>query len=158
MHLLPSTSCRQSAACAMRGCYRSTPVILAATILVLAGCQKTVTKVAVSGTVTFDGEPVEDGQVAFEPLAGGEMEFGVITDGKYSIPSEFGLKSGKYLVRITADRNAHKKAERTSFTTEDDSLDIYEQFLPARYNTGSQLKVEIENAAEVQKDFSLRSS
>lgn len=158
MNLLPSSLCRISTELAVRSIYRSTPFALAATILLLAGCQEGVTKVAVFGTVTFDGALVEDGEVAFEPLAGGKMEFGIITDGEYSIPSEYGLMPGKYLVRITADRNTHRQAEKTSFTMEGDSLDIYEQFLPARYNTGSRLEVEIENAAEVQKDFSLLSS
>lgn len=126
-------------------------------VAVAGGCNTQVERVAVSGTVTVDGEPVEDGQVAFEPFGKGKMEFGYISDGKYSIPKKFGLAPGEYIVRITASRATGEKAEQDAFLREEDgaSLEIYEPFIPAKYNTASKLKVEIDPVEHVQKDFDI---
>lgn len=123
----------------------------------VGGCQEQVERVPVSGTVTFDGESVEDGQVAFEPLTGGRMEFGIISEGKYSIPKEFGLVPGEYLVRITAGRPTGELATPDAFSreVESSSLMIYEPFIPAKYNSASKLKVEIEPVEHMQQDFAL---
>jgi hypothetical protein len=127
------------------------------TILVNAGCGRGPTQVPVSGTVTFDGEPVQDGEIAFEPRGTGKMQFGVVTDGKYAIPAKFGLVPGDYVVRITASRSTGQKAEVDSFVTAEDSLEVNEQFLPPKYNSASQLSVTIEPTAEAKHDFALTS-
>lgn len=131
--------------------------LVALTILVNAGCGGGPTQVPVSGTVTFDGEPVQDGEIAFEPRGNGKMQFSVITAGKYSIPAKFGLTPGEYLVRITASRSTGQKAETDSFVTAGDSLDVNEQFLPPKYNSASQLSITIEPLAEAKHDFALTS-
>jgi len=125
---------------------------------VLTGCDGRVSKVAVSGSVTYDGEPIADGQVAFEPRGEGRMEFGIITDGKYSIPQEFGLVPGTYLIRITGNRPTGQMAKLDSFVTDDRSREIFEQFLPAKYNAASQLEVEIPAESHVTQDFQLEKS
>lgn len=127
-------------------------------VAVSGGCSEQVTRVSLSGTVSFDGEPIEDGQIAFEPLGEGKMEFGIITKGEYTIPKEFGLVPGKYLVRITGNRPTGKKAEPSPFLKEGDSLEIYEQYIPLEFNTGSKLKVKIEAERELQKDFAISST
>lgn len=126
-------------------------------LCVLLGCGAGVTHVAVSGDVTFDGEPVQDGQIALEPQGAGTMVFGVITAGRYSIPAEYGPQPGNYLVRITANRPTGKQAAKDAFLTDDVPLEINEQFIPAKYNTGSKLEIQIENSAKVTKDFHLTS-
>jgi len=72
-----------------------TMILLFLGVACLQGCSSDTAKVVVSGTVSFDGEPVEKGQIAFEPQGDGRMEFGVITNGHYSIPQEFGLVPGE---------------------------------------------------------------
>ncbi|TWU26020.1 hypothetical protein Pla144_32370 [Bythopirellula polymerisocia] len=128
-------------------------------VATLAGCSKQAEKTAVSGVVSLDGEPVEDGQVSFEPVQGesGKMEFGIIVDGTYSIPAEFGLVPGEYLVRITGNRATGKKAKPDAFTeaSQGASLDIMEQYIPPQFNTGSSLKVQIDPVEYLQQDFEL---
>ena len=124
----------------------------------LAGCESKVERAAVFGAVSYDGEPVEDGQVAFEPLGAGEMEFAPITAGKYSLPAEYGLVPGEYIVRITGNRATGKSAQTDAFLQDADSLDIVVQFIPLKYNTSSQLKATIEPAVRVEKDFHLTSN
>lgn len=58
---------------------------------------------SISGNVTFDGAPLENGSISFEPLAKDGVGSGaVITDGTFSIPASKGLPPGKYRVRMFA--------------------------------------------------------
>ncbi len=66
----------------------------------------------VQGTVTFDGEPVQQGSIAFEPADGvGPVAGGMIEGGKYVLAGEAGVTPGKKIVRITATRSTGKKTE-----------------------------------------------
>lgn len=60
-------------------------VFIAAAFLATAGCGGSAT--AVSGKVTYNGEPVEMGTISFRPADGkGQVYAARITDGSYSIP------------------------------------------------------------------------
>lgn len=110
-----------------------------------------------SGQVTYDGEPLKTGQVVFEPQGPGRMAIGQLVDGHYSIAGERGLIPGKYVVRITASRPTGATAS-TGPTGGNEQREVYEQFLPAKYNDGSELSVEIESQPSVTRDFDLHSS
>jgi hypothetical protein len=61
-------------------------------------------RMGISGTVKVKGQPVPDGAIIiFEPLenqgTGANM---TLASGGYTLPRQYGLKPGKYLVRITA--------------------------------------------------------
>src|SRR5207244_8143771 len=58
--------------------------LAAAVLPLLAGCDSSSKKVAVSGTVTYDGQPVEYGTIVFAN-SGGPTSGGEIKDGKYSV-------------------------------------------------------------------------
>ena len=56
---------------------------------------------ALSGKVTLDGNPLEQGNVEFHPMfEGGVQSGGTITGGSYSIPAHEGATPGKYRVSI----------------------------------------------------------
>src|SRR5438552_5090261 len=71
---------------------------------VLAGCSDPYAgRMEVSGEVKLQGQPLKEGSILFEPLGGqGTQSGSSITNGKYTIPRQSGLKPGKYLVRLTA--------------------------------------------------------
>ena len=72
-------------------------------VVSLAGCgsNNPLGRKAVSGKVTLDGAPLDNGTIEFAPLvAGGVPSGGLITAGSYSIPAEQGLPVGKYRVSI----------------------------------------------------------
>lgn len=77
-----------------------------------AGCSggDGLARVAVSGSVTIDGEPVPNGVVRFKPAEGteGPMANTMITDGRYDIPADQGPVAGNYTVQVQAyqDPNA----------------------------------------------------
>jgi hypothetical protein len=85
------------------------------------------------------------------------MHFGIISDGKYSVPRDYGLPPGEYRVRITASRPTGKMAETNSFITEDTSKVIKDEFIPTKYNTASELTITIEPVAQATHDFPLTS-
>jgi hypothetical protein len=72
--------------------------------LALIGCSDPYAgRQAVSGTVTLKDQPLKTGIVMFEPLDGQDTGGSVmLSDGKYELPRQGGLKAGKYRVRITA--------------------------------------------------------
>lgn len=62
---------------------RALPVLVGFMLLALTGCEK---KTSISGTVTYNSKPVENGYISFSPKKSGHTIAGQITDGKYSIP------------------------------------------------------------------------
>jgi hypothetical protein len=57
---------------------------------------------AVSGHVTLDGGPLDQGNIEFHPLfEGGLQSGGRIVGGKYSIPAPEGVVLGQYRVSIS---------------------------------------------------------
>jgi hypothetical protein len=121
-----------------------------------AGCGgKTADRAGVSGKVTFDGQPVAAGQVVFEPQGAGRMGIAQIVDGAYTMPPEQGPTAGEYVVRITANRPTGAKA--AAGRGSDEQVDVYEQFIPAKYNDQTELKAQVGNEAAVVQDFALTS-
>jgi hypothetical protein len=60
------------------------------------------TRHEVTGAVTFDGQPVNDGVIQFLPQDGqGSSDGSSILRGEYRIPRDKGLFPGKYKVAIT---------------------------------------------------------
>ena len=75
-------------------------------------------RIAVSGKVTVDGQPVKEGQITFyNPAEGGSLASAQITNGEYLFPSKFGLKAGKQVVRIEAYRKSNKRVQPSGLLT-----------------------------------------
>jgi hypothetical protein len=115
------------------------------------------TRASVSGKVTFDGEPVQSGQIAFEPVGAGRLGIAQITGGAYAIPPEQGPTAGTYVVRITANRPTGQKTKSDPRNPDQPSAAAVEQFIPAKYNDRSELKTEIGAESAVERDFDLTS-
>ena len=134
--------------------------ILAACIAmsVPVGCDSnTGGKVAVTGSISYDGKPLERGQVVFEPQGPGQMAIAQVADGHYSIARERGPMPGKYVVRITAAQPTGAKASSGPLTS-NELRDVYEQFVPARYNDSSELFVNIDGTSPFEHNFELKSN
>lgn len=130
---------------------------------VIAGCSDT--SKGVSGSVSYQGEPIKRGTITFLPVGGttGVSVRADIEDGKYLISSETGvMPGGTYRVEITAVRKTGRTLEvkqglvplpanKSSVSYEEE-----ESFLPEKYNAQSVLKVEFsESVGSEQQDFDL---
>jgi hypothetical protein len=70
--------------------------ILAAAALFLAGCGESSNKVSIAGHVTYQGQPLANGSIAFYPAAGRPVIAGLSVDGAYSTE----LDPGDYTVTV----------------------------------------------------------
>lgn len=113
-----------------------------------AGCGDTGGRVPVQGRVTWDGQPLDQGEIIFIPIQGttGPTVAGPITNGQFSIPAKKGAKPGRYRVEITADRKTGRKIQADEGSSE--LGDEREQYLPARYNDDSELIAEIKDGKD----------
>lgn len=131
---------------------------LVSLLVVLASCSDNdgPERRVVNGRVTFQGEPVENGNVRFRPIEGtpGQMCGGPIHEGEYSTKASGGVTVGTHRVEILA---YHFKAPPG---VDVESLDpdeiIRHAYIPPRYNVQSEIKYTVESGrGPITKDFDL---
>lgn len=100
----------------------------------------------VSGTVTYAGEPVEDGSITFHDPDGKHEEKGGarIVGGKYLAENNPKLTPGRYRVEISWMKSTGRKAKNADpdVTPED-----RKQVIPPKYNKQSTLLEEVKSGA-----------
>jgi hypothetical protein len=139
----------------MRPCRERLAVALAACCICLGGCRQEPThQFPVSGTVRFQGQPLDQGRIQFDPASDdiGTFSGAKIQDGKYSIPAESGLAPGNYRIRISSAEPAAEKpleAPGESGTPAKDRI-------PAKYNAETTLKAEVKRDVDNKIDFDLQ--
>lgn len=128
--------------------------------IALVGCGPASQRVGLEGLVSFDGEPLASGTVIFVPQSDtrGPSTGSAIVDGKYRVDPEKGLlPGGHYRVEIRSLRNSGKKIP-SAMRGPSPTYELAENFIPANYNTHSELTVVVEQSPDVQQvDFQLRS-
>jgi hypothetical protein len=109
-------------------------------MLLALGCSSGSTGPAeypVSGTVTFDGKPIESGRILFRKVGEGDRAYGgEITNGNYSFTSE----AGKVKVEITASRLIPGKFDTSNGTKEP----VGEMYIPKQYNSQTTLEADVQ--------------
>jgi hypothetical protein len=127
--------------------------ILVLLCLCLAGCSDG-GACSVSGQVTFDGQPLPEGNIKFDPAGESQGAAGAakIQDGRYEIPLDSGMLAGKFLVSVTANKKTGRTVKQFDSTTA--TMDEIIQYIPDRYNVQSELQVDLTPGPN-QKDFQL---
>ena len=112
------------------------------------GCSKGPTVYTVSGEVTYQGKPVESGDIAFADAARSDRTAsGTITDGRYSLQTT----AGKKLVRITATKETGKMITGAMDATYPEIVDL----IPEKYNTATTLEITVDPGQSTKGDFHL---
>ncbi len=128
--------------------FRFLPSALRLRVLVLLalaglGCDRGPHMVPVTGHVTYNGEPVSQGEISFVPH---EKELapdgGKIRDGRYDLR----VKPGRKTVQIRASRPVEQDSPAMEVR--------YADYIPAKFNRESTLTVEVGSTGE-QFDFDL---
>jgi len=121
-------------------------------------------RASVSGSVTFDGVPVEKGSIAFIPDGAtvGPTAGALIEKGRYQTASGMGPVLGSHRVEITAHRAGNKVdvagiGGSGAGPSAAGSVQQTEMYIPAQYNTKSTLTVTIKSGNN-PNDFSLKST
>src|SRR5579883_2480231 len=111
---------------------------------------------AVSGTIMFQGKPLDHGQITFVPTSPGlATQAGTdIRAGRYAIARAKGLVPGKYRVIISsgdgvtpADPSGGPPGPSGNFSSK--------ERIPSAYNTGSRQEVEVTKQGPNQFDFTI---
>lgn len=114
-----------------------TLVVLAA----VAGCETTPATLTVTGTASYDGQPISNGIIYFGPVDGGSVFSGPIASGRFKLD---GVSPGKKKVKIIA----RKESAGSSTNVED--------FLPSEVAGNDQIVTV--GAASKSFDFKIGNS
>ena len=117
--------------------------LLIVSSLVFVGCGPAT--YTVTGTVTFEGTPVAEGEIVFLDAAGKNKSYGgQITDGEYSFESS----PGKKTVEISVVREVPGEMDTTSNPGE--SVRLVESYIPE-----TELTAEVRESGDNKIDFTL---
>jgi len=132
--------------------YGIVALLASMTVLCLTGCGPSGPNLhRVAGTVTFDGKPVEEGRIQFRAVDGDQRAFsGMIESGEYELETV----SGKMSVEITASRIVPGKFDESN---PGEKVPVGEMYIPARYNSQTELTAEVPEGGAKQVDFVLTS-
>ncbi|MDB5340208.1 MAG: hypothetical protein JWN70_5827 [Planctomycetaceae bacterium] len=134
-------------------------------VLFVVGCGGTESKrIGVSGNVTYNGEPIEDGEISFFPEPGTEAppSSALIEDGKYSIAPRWELIPGTYQIRVLSYKVSLQDSKLPGGALDrppsPGGIELKEQLLPAKFNTKSTIdKLTVKSGqGAVKKDYDLR--
>jgi hypothetical protein len=124
-----------------------------------AGSGDDLDREAVSGTVMLDGEPLVGGAIQFFPAtnAGGVAVGGgsPVENGRFSIAREYGLVPGSYKVAINA-AEPETAGAKTKGAARKGRVQVRD-LIPARYNSETTLKAEIDKGGTSSLTFDLES-
>jgi len=123
-----------------------------AAVVLVSGCGDG--RVRVHGTVLFEGKPLEEGFVSFEPADGvGPTTGGPVTDGRYDLTGEARATVGEKIVRIIGSRRTGRKIPAGN--PPGAMADEWVQCIPPEYNDRSTLRVTITPGRDVTHNFDL---
>lgn len=121
-------------------------------VLPLLGCGRDgPPRVVVTGTVTYQGQPIEEGEIRFYPKPGTEtpMSGSYIKQGRYEANGLGGVPVGDFRVEILAFAGRKTDGDLEKQT-------VGRQFLPAKYNESSQLELTVAPSwGAITRDFHL---
>lgn len=131
------------------------PVVAAvATFVLVPGCSSG-PRSSVEGAVSYDGQEVDQGGIAFIPEGDESNQPRVrvtteIVDGKYHLDSRRGPYPGKYRVQVYWLKKTGQKIPGERGHLKDETV----QVLPPKYNDESELTAEVQSGANTL-DFTL---
>ena len=128
---------------------------LSLSILLVSGCgyRSSLERVHVSGKASYDGKPIEIGQIRFIPIEPTRAPITVenIRDGSYETAKSGGVPIGNFRVEIRMfDPEEYQNAPRVP------GAPAVKQLLPEKYNRDSELAITIESGSDsIEHDFLL---
>lgn len=129
-------------------------IMLAGALVSLAGCNDH-GRLAIEGTVSLNGQPLEDGNIRFAPQDGteGPSAGASIQEGRFRIKGQGGTFAGTFRVEIRASRKTGR--QMTDVTGR--KVDQLEQYIPVRYNRQSELTATVTTEGPNRFEFVLHS-
>ncbi len=98
----------------------------------LVGCGARDNKLSVSGSVTWNGQQIEDGYIQFYPRSGGNPSAAQVMEGHFQTR----VTPGENIIQVTWNK---KLGEEPSSVPGMPAVPIIVQVIPAQYNLQSEL-------------------
>lgn len=136
-------------------------VVLPVVCMLFSGCgEDGPERTIVSGTVTFNGHPIEMGLIRFVPArqTAAPVSGAEIRNGCYSVTKWGGVPVGTHRIEVIAHRARHQKggAEPPSPVLNASGGQPMEQYIPEKYNIETTLEITIPSGSgKIVKDFDL---
>ncbi len=121
--------------------------LLATALMSGCGSPDTGGKLALSGSITFQGQPLKEGSIEFTSDDGNQQTGAAIEDGKFSIDAIHGLLPGAYTVRIHSADESEVHANEEAPGMESIQQTATER-IPAEYNVNSKEVVQVKEDSE----------
>jgi hypothetical protein len=114
-------------------------------VLNIAGCGDG--KSSISGSVTFDGQPVASGMITFVKDEGELVREGaVISNGAFQAL----VPPGQYKIELNAQKIVGKRKQK-GFDGAEEEVELTDELFPPRYNTQTELIEEINPGSNTLK-------
>lgn len=125
-------------------------------VVLLAGCGgDPMGRQAVSGTVLFKGQPLDQGRIHFAPAGKGPTESGAtIENGNFTIPRDTGLVPGTYKVSVFSYDQKGAKVQSEEIPGEPSNTQFKER-IPAKYNVQTTLTAEVKKGGSNVFEFKI---
>jgi len=122
--------------------------------VLLAGCNSDpLGRQAVSGTVYFHGQPLDQGRVHFVPTSKGPTESGAtIENGKFQIPRDSGLVPGTYKVSVFSYDRKGAKVQSEEIPGDPGNTQFKER-IAKKYNAETTLTAEVKKGEANNFEF-----
>jgi hypothetical protein len=128
---------------------------LSGVLFLLAGCGDPLGRQAVSGTVLFKGQPLDQGRIHFAPVEKGPTESGAtIENGRYTIPRQAGLVPGSYRVSIFSYDQKGPRVPSDVVPGDPGNTQFKERIAP-KYNVDSILTAEVKKGGSNVFEFTV---
>ena len=125
--------------------------LMALVAALVPGCGPGDPRLAVSGAVTFKGQPLDQGRIEFHPPKNnGTMSGAVIQNGRYEIPRDKGLAPATYEVRIYS----YDQKGGTAGAIPGEAGLGFKERIAKKYNADSTLKADVKSG-QTTFDFSV---
>jgi hypothetical protein len=127
-------------------------LVFAIVCALVAGCNSDPPSAEISGTITYDGKPVEAGHISFFPRNGkGTTSGGEIVKGAYTAK---GVSFGEMDVKINATKVT---GTRKLYPSDPKSavIELRGEMLPERYHEKTTLMLDVKDRV-VKKDWDLK--
>jgi hypothetical protein len=128
--------------------------IIAAAMLTIAGCGPKSDRLAVSGNVSLNGAPLDNGTIRFTSIGSEKLmtSGALIQAGAFHVPQEKGLLAGSYQVEINSpDSAAPPVLDRPS------GMLMAPERIPTAYNTDSKQTIDVLVDGDNDFDFDISS-
>lgn len=109
-------------------------------LIISSGCRKEDGKYSISGKVTFQGKPIEKGEITFAPVGGlGRPDSSMIANGAYSLS----VTDGKKVVQISAWSTDPALVGPPPPDMPPGGINPDREYIPIKYNEASILEAEV---------------